>query len=187
MVAPPRPALAPSVVLHDRANLVALPLIGTLVLAGLLGFIDTMLVSQAGAPPPVAPAAWPPPPTLMSSLFPRLFAQVTKSFILYIVADFFWILLEPKAVPSQPRIILVHHAITFLLLQIPLKHPQLGRYTCMVRGAEHLRIWGGWQGRARRVAQRRQCSAMAASCAPPQPAHAGGTHPSPHFAAASPL
>ena len=31
MVAPPRPALAPSVVLHDRANLVALPLIGSLV------------------------------------------------------------------------------------------------------------------------------------------------------------
>ena len=38
--------------------------------------------------------------------------------------------------PSQPRIILWHHAITFLLLQIPLHHPQLGRYTCMVRSTE---------------------------------------------------
>lgn len=99
MVAPPRPVLSPPVILHDRANLVALPAIGTLVLAGLLGYIDTHLVTQA--------------------------------FIFYIVADFFWILLEPKAVPSRPRVILWHHAVTFLLLQIPLKHPQLGRYTCM--------------------------------------------------------
>lgn len=90
--------LSPPVIAHDRANLVALPVIGCLVLAGLAGLIDTLLV--------------------------------TKAFILYIVADFFWILLEPRAVPSKPRVILYHHAITFLLLQIPLKHPQLGQYTC---------------------------------------------------------
>jgi hypothetical protein len=171
MVAPPRPALAPSVVLHDRANLVALPLIGTLVVAGLLGHIDTMLVSEGGwrarsGAPTAAPAAscclLPPQRrrrSVCSSLpanshipFPSPFLsfsrQVTKSFILYIVADFFWILLEPKAVPSQPRIILWHHAITFLLLQIPLHHPQLGRYTCMVRGGGH----AGGPGVAERAA-----------------------------------
>jgi hypothetical protein len=42
---------------------------------------------------------------------------------------------EPEAVPSRPRVIIWHHAVTFLLLQIPLRHPQLGRYTCMVRAA----------------------------------------------------
>ncbi|PRW45451.1 GTP-binding chloroplastic [Chlorella sorokiniana] len=95
---PPPIVLSPEVVLHDRCNLVALPIVGGLVLAGLLGAVDTLLV--------------------------------TKAFILYIVADFFYILLEPKAVPSRPRVILWHHAVTFLLLQIPLKHPSLGVYTC---------------------------------------------------------
>lgn len=95
---PPAIVLSPEVVLHDRCNLVALPIVGGLVLAGLLGAVDTLLV--------------------------------TKAFILYIVADFFYILLEPKAVPSRPRVILWHHAVTFLLLQIPLKHPSLGVYTC---------------------------------------------------------
>lgn len=98
--APAPPAkLTPQVVLHDRANLVALPTIGCMVLAGLLGYIDTLLV--------------------------------TKAFIVYIVGDLFWLILEPKAVPSRPRVIIWHHAVTFLLLQIPLRHPQLGRYTCM--------------------------------------------------------
>lgn len=34
--------------------------------------------------------------------------------------------------PCRPRVILWHHAVTFLLLQIPLKHPSLGVYTCYV-------------------------------------------------------
>ncbi|PSC73950.1 GTP-binding chloroplastic [Micractinium conductrix] len=97
--APAAFALSREVIMHDRANLLALPVIGTLVLAGLFGWCDTMLV--------------------------------TKAFILYIAVDFFWVLLEPKAVPSKPRIILWHHFITFLLLQLPLRHPQLGLYTCM--------------------------------------------------------
>lgn len=45
--APAPPAkLTPQVVLHDRANLVALPTIGCMVLAGLLGYIDTLLVRR---------------------------------------------------------------------------------------------------------------------------------------------
>ena len=43
----------------------------------------------------------------------------------------------PQTMPTllskcRPRIILWHHAVTFLLLQIPLKHPSLGVYTCYV-------------------------------------------------------
>lgn len=37
--------------------------------------------------------------------------------------------------PCRPRVILWHHAVTFLLLQIPLKHPSLGVYTCYVSAA----------------------------------------------------
>lgn len=44
--------------------------------------------------------------------------------------------------------ILWHHAVTFLLLQIPLKHPQLGRYTCM--DGEAASAWGV-QGKGRRA------------------------------------
>ena len=44
-VAPP--VLTKEVVLHDQFNLLVLPIIGTAVLGGLLGFIDTMLVSAA--------------------------------------------------------------------------------------------------------------------------------------------
>lgn len=36
--------LSPQCTLHDRANLLCLPLIGSLVVAGLLGAVDTMLV-----------------------------------------------------------------------------------------------------------------------------------------------
>ena len=41
-------ALTPQVTLHDRANLVALPVVGGLVLVGLLGYCDTLLVRQKG-------------------------------------------------------------------------------------------------------------------------------------------
>jgi hypothetical protein len=40
--------LSPEVVLHDRCNLVALPIVGGLVLAGLLGAVDTLLVRKSG-------------------------------------------------------------------------------------------------------------------------------------------
>ena len=42
---PPAISLSPEAVLHDRCNLVALPIVGGLVLAGLLGAVDTLLVS----------------------------------------------------------------------------------------------------------------------------------------------
>ena len=45
---PPAIVLSPEVVLHDRCNLVALPIVGGLVLAGLLGAVDTLLVCAAG-------------------------------------------------------------------------------------------------------------------------------------------
>lgn len=45
---PPAISLSPEVVLHDRCNLVALPIVGGLVLAGLLGAVDTLLVSCRG-------------------------------------------------------------------------------------------------------------------------------------------
>jgi hypothetical protein len=43
----PAPVLTPQVILHDRANLVALPTIGCMVLAGLLGYMDTLLVRSS--------------------------------------------------------------------------------------------------------------------------------------------
>lgn len=147
-------ALSPPVILHDRANLIALPIIGTLVLAGLFGYIDTMLVGAAAVsvsscggsglvaqpvevqgtsgqvlrrhyhrfrqrtacncitccyplPPLLSPLYSPLPPlssplSLFSSIIGAVTClQVTKAFVLYIVGDFFWILLEPKAVPSR--------------------------------------------------------------------------------------
>ena len=42
---PVPPVLTKEVVLHDQFNLLVLPIIGTAVLGGLLGYIDTMLVS----------------------------------------------------------------------------------------------------------------------------------------------
>ena len=55
----PTDHVRPALQLHDKANLVALPLIGTLVVAGLLGYIDTMIVSvqKTAAAAAVAAAA----------------------------------------------------------------------------------------------------------------------------------
>lgn len=51
--------LSPPVIAHDRANLVALPVIGCLVLAGLAGLIDTLLVTKVGPAPASAGTASP--------------------------------------------------------------------------------------------------------------------------------
>lgn len=116
---PPAISLSPEVVLHDRCNLVALPIVGGLVLAGLLGAVDTLLVSRGGqlgkvggcgctwlelvfslcAAASSAAAGTAHKQQVTTSILP--YGQVTKAFILYIVADFFYILLEPKAVPSR--------------------------------------------------------------------------------------
>lgn len=84
--------------LHDQANLFLLPILGSLAILGLLGFVDPV--------------------------------KVTLAFTWYIVADFVWVVVQPEAVPSLPSIILVHHATTFVLLLFPLRHPQLGTFTC---------------------------------------------------------
>lgn len=63
---------------------------------------------------------------------------------------------------------MAHHVATILLLQIPLKHPQLGRYTCMVGwGAS---CGGAWQRQGHhREAGVEPCSAMQAAAAAPPP------------------
>jgi hypothetical protein len=48
----------------------------------------------------------------------------------YIFGDFVWVAVQPEAVPSLPSVILFHHAVAFVLLLFPLRHPQLGTYTC---------------------------------------------------------
>lgn len=85
--------LSPQVTLHDRANLLALPVVGSLVLAGLFGYIDTMLVSAASGGRGllvVAACCAPTHPGLHSCTEPSLSdpaaLQVTKTFILYICA-----------------------------------------------------------------------------------------------------
>lgn len=56
--------------------------------------------------------------------------KVTILFTWYIVADFAWIFAEPNAVPSLPNVILLHHAVTFVLLCFPLQYTHLATYTC---------------------------------------------------------
>ena len=56
--------------------------------------------------------------------------KITILFTWYIVADFLWILVEPSAVPSLPNVILLHHAVTFILLCFPLRYASLATYTC---------------------------------------------------------
>lgn len=58
-------------------------------------------------------------------------ALTTYAFMAYIVADFVWVCLQPDAVPSLPSVILLHHAVTFVLLCAPLRHPHLHWYTCV--------------------------------------------------------
>jgi hypothetical protein len=63
---------------------------------------------------------------------------------------------------------MAHHVATILLLQIPLKHPQLGRYTCMVGWGAGCA--GAWQRQGHyREAGVEPCSAMQAAAAAPPP------------------
>ena len=57
-------------------------------------------------------------------------AQVTYFFILYVLADFLWILVQPDTLPSLHNVILGHHVVTILLLTFPLRHPSLAHFTC---------------------------------------------------------
>ena len=81
-----------------RANLCALPVVGILSVAALLGYFDA--------------------------------AKVTNIMISYIAADFLWIWLEPGCLPSMPGTIMVHHAVTLLLLLFPLRVEGLHHLTC---------------------------------------------------------
>ncbi|KAL3161784.1 hypothetical protein ABBQ38_008878 [Trebouxia sp. C0009 RCD-2024] len=84
--------------LHDRVNLIALPVVGVLSVAGLLGYYDQ--------------------------------GKVTNMMLSYIVADLLWIWLEPGCLPSMPGTIMVHHAVTILLLLFPLRVEGLHHLTC---------------------------------------------------------
>lgn len=57
-------------------------------------------------------------------------SQVTDIFLLYVLADFIWIIVQPSTLPSAHALILGHHAVTILLLTFPLRHPDLARFTC---------------------------------------------------------
>jgi hypothetical protein len=58
--------------------------------------------------------------------------HVTTLFTLYILMDFAWVAVEPDAVPSLPYVILLHHAVTVVLLSFPLRYAHLAKYTCWV-------------------------------------------------------
>jgi hypothetical protein len=57
-------------------------------------------------------------------------AQVTNLFIVYVLADFVWILVQPATLPSLHSLILGHHVVTILLLTFPLRHPDFAHFTC---------------------------------------------------------
>lgn len=59
-----------------------------------------------------------------------MWVQVTNVFILYIIADFLWILLQPATLPSLHGLILGHHVVTLLLLLFPYRYPAFARFTC---------------------------------------------------------
>ena len=83
---------------HDRVNLLALPILGTLAAAGLFGFYSP--------------------------------SKVTNMFVMYIVADALWIIVEPDALPSLPQVVIAHHIVTIALLVFPLRHPEFAYFTC---------------------------------------------------------
>lgn len=56
--------------------------------------------------------------------------QVTNVFLVYIIADFLWIYIQPETLPSLQWLILGHHFVTFLLLTFPYRHPKFAHFTC---------------------------------------------------------
>jgi len=55
---------------------------------------------------------------------------VSQAFLLYVLIDFVWLLIQPDAVPSLSSVILAHHVVTVALLYFPLKYSELAIYTC---------------------------------------------------------
>ena len=56
---------------------------------------------------------------------------VSQGFLLYVLIDFVWLIVQPDAVPSLPNVILLHHVVTVVLLYFPLRYNELGIYTCI--------------------------------------------------------
>lgn len=56
---------------------------------------------------------------------------VSQGFLLYVLIDFIWLVIQPEAVPSLPNVILAHHVVTVVLLYFPLRYNELGIYTCI--------------------------------------------------------
>lgn len=56
---------------------------------------------------------------------------VSQGFLLYVLIDFIWLIVQPEAVPSLPNVILAHHVVTVALLYFPLRYNELGIYTCI--------------------------------------------------------
>ena len=56
---------------------------------------------------------------------------VSQGFLLYVLIDFVWLVVQPEAVPSLPNVILLHHVVTVVLLYFPLRYNELGIYTCI--------------------------------------------------------
>ncbi len=62
--------------------------------------------------------------------------SVTIFLSTYILADLLWIWLQPTCLPSLPKVIMAHHAVTLVLLSFPLRFPEFGVYTCLDALAE---------------------------------------------------
>ncbi|KAI8105552.1 hypothetical protein M9434_000137 [Picochlorum sp. BPE23] len=56
--------------------------------------------------------------------------RVTEVFVVYVIIDVVWLLVQPDAVPSLPNVILLHHAVTIVLLLFPIWYNDLAIYTC---------------------------------------------------------
>ena len=97
--------VTPQVVLHDSVNLVALPIICILAFAG---FWESS--RDAATNPWAQSLAW----------------AMTD----YIAVDIAWVALEPRAVPSVPRIILLHHFLSLVTLWMTLRHPESALFAC---------------------------------------------------------
>lgn len=55
---------------------------------------------------------------------------VTQAFVAYILLDGAWIALAPRAVPSGASAVLLHHAVTMVLLTHALRRPERAMETC---------------------------------------------------------
>lgn len=55
---------------------------------------------------------------------------VTQAFVAYILLDALWLALWPRAVPSGASLVILHHAVTMVLLTHALRRPERAMETC---------------------------------------------------------